>query len=68
MGVDGAKELKSMRDRGAVTIAQDEESSVVYGMPGEAFKLDAASHVLPPEAIAELLKILVVRKNNNEEK
>ena len=46
MGKDGAAELKQMRDRGACTIAQDRESSVVHGMPGEAIALGAAMHVL----------------------
>jgi len=55
MGKDGARELKLLRDAGAVTIAQDEKSCVVYGMPGEAVALDAASYVLPPAKIAELL-------------
>ena len=41
MGKDGAKELKTMKDRGAVTIVQDEESCVVFGMPGEAVKIGA---------------------------
>lgn len=56
MGADGAAELKLLRDRGALTIAQDAESSVVHGMPGEAIRLGAAVHVLPPEAIAFLLR------------
>jgi two-component system chemotaxis response regulator CheB len=55
MGRDGAQELKVMRDTGALTIAQDEESSVVYGMPGEAVKLGGAIYVLPPEKIAATL-------------
>ncbi len=55
MGKDGAQELKRLRDLGAVTVAQDEESSVVFGMPGEAVKLGAAAHVLPPSEIARLL-------------
>ncbi len=55
MGRDGAAELKLMRDRGAVTIAQDKESCVVYGMPGEAVKLGAAKYSLPPQRIAEML-------------
>ena len=52
MGRDGAAELKMIRERGGLTIAQDQESSVVHGMPGEAIKLNAAAHVLPPEEIA----------------
>ncbi|MFA6108990.1 MAG: chemotaxis-specific protein-glutamate methyltransferase CheB [Candidatus Latescibacterota bacterium] len=55
MGKDGARELKQMRDRGACTIAQDKESSVVFGMPGEAVQLEAATWVLPPERIAPAL-------------
>ncbi len=47
MGDDGARGLKEMREAGAGTIAQDEASSVVWGMPGAAFKLGAAEHVLP---------------------
>jgi two-component system chemotaxis response regulator CheB len=59
MGRDGAEELKLMKTKGAVTIAQDKESSVVHGMPGEAIKLDAAVYVLPPVGIAVLLKRIV---------
>ncbi|HLX03473.1 MAG TPA: chemotaxis-specific protein-glutamate methyltransferase CheB [Trinickia sp.] len=55
MGRDGALELQRMRRSGAVTIAQDRESSVVFGMPAAAVKLDAATYVLSPEGIAELL-------------
>jgi len=46
MGRDGADELKLMKEKGAITIVQDKESSVVHGMPGEAIKLDAATHIL----------------------
>ncbi|HEY6837267.1 MAG TPA: chemotaxis-specific protein-glutamate methyltransferase CheB [Geobacteraceae bacterium] len=59
MGRDGAEDLRLMRERGAVTVVQDRESSVVFGMPGEAVNLGAADHVLPPERIAELLGHLV---------
>ncbi|MBL7049547.1 MAG: chemotaxis-specific protein-glutamate methyltransferase CheB [Nitrospira sp.] len=62
MGVDGAKDLKAMKDSGCITIAQDETSSVVHGMPGEAVKLDGASFVLPPDKIVTLLKRLVKRQ------
>lgn len=56
MGRDGAKELKLMRDKGAVTIAQDEETSVVHGMPGEAIKLKGARYVLPPERMPSVVE------------
>lgn len=56
MGRDGADDLKLMRDRGAVTIAQDKESSVVYGMPGEAAKIGAARYSLPPDKITDVLR------------
>lgn len=62
MGKDGAAELKLLKDRGAVTIAQDQASSVVHGMPGEAIKLNAATYVLAPEGIAATLVSLVNRK------
>jgi two-component system chemotaxis response regulator CheB len=55
MGKDGAEELRSMREAGALTVAQDAESSVVHGMPGEAIRLNGASHILRPEDIARLL-------------
>ena len=47
MGDDGARGLKEMHDKGAVTVAQDEASCVVFGMPKEAIKLGAVDHVLP---------------------
>ncbi|MFH0921374.1 MAG: chemotaxis-specific protein-glutamate methyltransferase CheB [Fibrobacterota bacterium] len=59
MGKDGAEELKVMKDKGAITFAQDKASSVVHGMPGEAIRLDAATYVLPPETIATFLVALV---------
>jgi len=55
MGRDGAEELRLLKDKGAVTFAQDKDSSVVHGMPGEAIKLDAAMFVLPPDKIAAVL-------------
>ncbi|MGR3177223.1 MAG: protein-glutamate methylesterase/protein-glutamine glutaminase [Candidatus Anammoxibacter sp.] len=64
MGKDGAKELKLMRQNGSITIAQDKESSVVHGMPGEAIKLGAASHVLSQDKIAATLNVLVNSKTN----
>jgi len=58
MGRDGADDLKLMRDKGAVTVAQDKETCVVYGMPGEAAKIGAARHSLPPDKITEMLRRL----------
>ena len=52
MGDDGALGLLEMRQAGASTIAQDEASSVVWGMPAEAIKLGAAQHVVPLAGMA----------------
>jgi two-component system chemotaxis response regulator CheB len=58
MGDDGARGLKEMLEAGAATIAQDEATSVVWGMPGAAVKLGAAQHVLPLHRIgAEVLQL-----------
>jgi two-component system chemotaxis response regulator CheB len=51
MGDDGARGMKEMHDAGAKTIAQDEASCVVFGMPKEAIKLGAADQTLPLEQI-----------------
>ena len=55
MGKDGADELKDMKDKGALTVVQNEESSVVFGMPGEALRIGASNRALSPEKIAEVL-------------
>ncbi|TXT51128.1 MAG: Chemotaxis response regulator protein-glutamate methylesterase [Spirochaetes bacterium] len=55
MGEDGAAELGLMRKAGALTIAQDRDSCVVYGMPGMAEKLRSAEYFLSPKEIAILL-------------
>jgi two-component system response regulator WspF len=55
MGQDGALGLKAMRERGHHTIAQDQETSAVYGMPKAAAALDAAVDVLPVDRIAARL-------------
>jgi two-component system response regulator WspF len=55
MGRDGAWGLKQMRERGFLTIAQDQQSSAVYGMPKAAAGLDAAVEIHPLWAIAPRL-------------
>lgn len=58
MGKDGALELARLRRRGALTVAQDQESSLVFGMPGEAVALDGASLILSASDIANHLSAL----------
>jgi two-component system, chemotaxis family, protein-glutamate methylesterase/glutaminase len=55
MGADGAKGLLAMRQNGAMTIVQDEETCVVFGMPKEAVKLGAAASVLPLNQITSTI-------------
>ncbi len=55
MGNDGAQGLLEMRNNGSLTVAQDENTSVVWGMPGEAVKINAACEVLPIGKIANRL-------------
>jgi two-component system chemotaxis response regulator CheB len=62
MGKDGARELKLMKDRGAVTLVQDKESSVVHGMPGEAIRLGAASYILSPDRLADSIVSLAYQE------
>ncbi len=52
MGYDGAKGIKKIKSSGGVTIAQDEETSVVFGMNAEAIKLKCIDQVLPVQSIA----------------
>jgi two-component system chemotaxis response regulator CheB len=58
MGRDGAAGLKRMRERGAFTIAQDEESCAVYGMPAAAMAIDAVDRQLPLDEISAALRQL----------
>ncbi len=58
MGKDGAVGLKEMRDAGCPTIAQDEASSVVWGMPGAAVEVGAAAEVLPLRQVGGRIRSL----------
>lgn len=55
MGKDGSEELKMIKDAGGFTIAQDEASSLIYGMPSECVKLGAVSMSASPDKIIEFL-------------
>lgn len=59
MGVDGAAELKLIKDAGGVTFAQDHASSIIHGMPGEAIRLGGVDYVMPPKDIASMLTSVV---------
>ncbi|PCJ58897.1 MAG: chemotaxis response regulator protein-glutamate methylesterase [Candidatus Hydrogenedentota bacterium] len=59
MGADGAEGIKEMKEHGAVTIAQDEASCVVFGMPKEAIKLNCIDHIDPLDRVASRLVRLV---------
>lgn len=59
MGADGAIGMKEMHDAGAKTVIQDEQSSVVWGMPGAAFKLGCTDYVLPLEDVAHKILSLI---------
>jgi two-component system chemotaxis response regulator CheB len=58
MGSDGADGMLKMKQNGAINIAQDEKTCVVFGMPNEAIKLGAVDNILPlseiPEAVLRL--------------
>lgn len=66
MGRDGAAELLELKNKGGVTFAQDKESSIVHGMPGEAIKLGAAVHILTPHSIASVLAKLSAAQQTGE--
>jgi len=59
MGRDGADGLLQLREAGATTVAQDEVTSTVFGMPREAIALGAAEYVLSPQEIGDLMRSLL---------
>jgi len=59
MGDDGARGLKAICDTGAVTVAQDEDTCVVFGMPKEAIKRGGASYVLPLHQIPGFIQLVL---------
>ena len=61
MGADGARGMKNMHLSGAATIAQDERTSVVWGMPREAVRLECIQQVLPLQEISEVVKTMVAQ-------
>ena len=65
MGDDGAQGLKEMLDAGAATLAQDEASSVVWGMPGRAWQMGAAQELLPLKDIAAALLDRVAQRQSD---
>ncbi|WP_280940091.1 chemotaxis protein CheB, partial [Mesorhizobium sp. L2C067A000] len=59
MGNDGASAMKLLHERGGTTIAEAEETAVVWGMPGELVKGGGADWILPlPEIARQLMKVV----------
>ena len=59
MGADGAKAMTALAARGGTTIAEAEESAIVWGMPGSLVAMGGADHVVPLDAIAGRLMSLI---------
>ncbi len=64
MGADGADALKALRDAGARCLAQDEATSVVFGMPNEAFKRGGAERFVPIGDMAKSILEILSRRSN----
>ena len=64
MGSDGAMEMRTLHDAGAITIAQDKDTSLIHGIPGEAIKLAAVTSVLPVQHIGAALFAIASRWRN----
>lgn len=61
-GKDGAQELLTLKEKGALTIAQDEKTSVKFDLPHEAIRLGAAKHILPLSKISPFIETVVLAK------
>jgi two-component system chemotaxis response regulator CheB len=61
MGKDGAEGLQDVRRAGGITVAQDEKSSIVFGMPKAAIEMGAAVYVSPLDEIGSMILNLVSR-------
>jgi two-component system chemotaxis response regulator CheB len=64
MGDDGARGMLAMKEAGARTVAQDEASSVVWGMPGSAVKIGAAQKVVPLNEVAATLLQMITMESH----
>ena len=64
MGEDGVDGMLAIADQGGITIAQNEESCVIFGMPQRAIEIKAASHILPLQDIASMLISTVAKFTN----
>jgi two-component system chemotaxis response regulator CheB len=62
MGADGAIGMKTLGEVGAITIAQDEASCIVFGMPKEAIALGCIQHIVPLDRIAQTLQSLIAEQ------
>jgi len=68
MGRDGARGLKNIHDAGGHTIAQNEATSIVFGMPKEAIKMNAAKEILPLSKIESRIKELIMKNDKLQSK
>ena len=66
MGADGAKGMVAMRQAGARTLAQDEATSVVFGMPKEAYNQGGAERLVPIDRIGPAIGSLLSKKNEEQ--
>lgn len=68
MGADGAEGLKAIKSAGGITMVQDKKSSVVWGMPGAAVKLNAVDYIVPLDQIPEKILEIIDKKAASRDK